>query len=226
MKALRGWSESRAKQEWDDLRSGGAASDQLGPPWSRERLKIPAYLTGESSDFAESSSFESKALNTLSKTRVFKDDEITKVRAELPKGFSTDLAHEGFSESKRFAPLPAYALTSGSSAPTPEQLLRGAAHGEALAQERGEAPAPAPAQGAAAAAAGGAAQGMRRRRWRLSPRPSRTSQACATAPTARWSSAAKRYGRRLSPPRRAPWLRSRRRPKTRTQVSFVPTSTR
>jgi hypothetical protein len=70
MKMLRGWDATRCRTEFDLIKADpDCDSDMGGPRWSRERVEVPAYLTGEVTVTNRSISFEDRRLVQSTKAK-------------------------------------------------------------------------------------------------------------------------------------------------------------
>lgn len=95
MKLLRGWTPAQAMAEWERLLNDPCVQrDNCGPAHSQLRLHIPAALTGQSCQRVSAIKFEEKRLEySNKKASSVSAEDLTKMRAELHRGFSRiDLA--------------------------------------------------------------------------------------------------------------------------------------
>lgn len=161
MRGLRGWDVARCKQEWEEIRADpDSVRDMGGPRHSKERLAIPAYLTGESRIGVRHGCSEERRVDTYSKPKKFTDGDMSKAFCEIDRGFKESLDVASFEEKSRLA-LPASAMLGrGDALQSPSELLRSVT-GQELSAPSDAAGAMAVAHTAArhGAAAGSSAEG-------------------------------------------------------------------
>jgi hypothetical protein len=161
MRGLRGWDVARCKIDWDEIKADpDTFRDMGGPRHSKERLAIPAYLTGESRIGVKHASSEERRVDTYTKAKKFTDQETLQAFSEIDRGFKDRLDVASFEEKSRLA-LPASALLGHGDGPvSPNELLR-SVNGQELSAASDAAGATAVAHTAArhGAAAGSSALG-------------------------------------------------------------------
>ena len=74
-----------------------------GPRHSRERIEIPANLTGDVATVTRDLNFEERRLDTSTKPKSMTEAQLQQARGELNRGFECKLSVEGFDVQHRLS---------------------------------------------------------------------------------------------------------------------------
>ncbi len=113
MKAARGWSLQRSKEEWQRLEGNAAIPrDELGIGPSKLRLAIPPALLGEDFEEHRAGSFQERSLETGTKSMSMSGDEKSAWLAATSTGFDAPGAPDDKFKSRLFTPMSSQSCAS------------------------------------------------------------------------------------------------------------------
>ena len=123
LRMIRGWEITRCRMEWEKIKCDPSLdSDMKGPAWSKERCEIPAWLVGEEANVQKDVEFEEHRLDTATKWRQMKQEELAQARQDLMRGFED----KGQNNVNKFLEEQHLSVSAGSllSEPSPHKELK------------------------------------------------------------------------------------------------------